>query len=397
MADSWLFIVIVLAIFIGWLLGRRSASGGRSAGARPSQYYQGLNYLLNDQPDGALDSFIEGLEVNSETLETHIAVGNLMRKKGEVDRAIRIHQNLLSRPSLPRAHLHQAHLELARDYISAGLLDRAERLLKDLIAESADSRDVAMRHLLEIYQAEKEWQQAIDTAQKLVPRRFFLKSSQPADDALMIALSHYCCEMAEQLLARNDYHQARSRLKQAINYDKNCVRASLLLADIEFRTGHYSHCLKALRKVRQQDPVFLPETAPLFKQCFNKMGREGAFQEEMQQHLQVYPSTSIVLAVAADLQGQEGDAAAAKFIGEALKRRPSLKGLAKLVNLHIANSNGQARENLTILQILLEQLVQDKPQYQCHHCGFSGKRLHWLCPSCKTWGQVKAIRGAEGD
>lgn len=397
MADSWFFIVIVLAIFIGWLLGRRSASTGNSPVVRPSQYYQGLNYLLNDQRDGALDSFIEGLEVNSETLETHIAVGNLMRKKGEVDRAIRIHQNLLSRPSLPRVHLHQAHLELARDYISAGLLDRAERLLKDLIAESAESGAVAMRHLLEIYQAEKEWQQAIDTAQKLLPRRFFLKSSQPADDALMVALAHYCCEMAEQSLVRNDYHQARTQLKQAISYDKNCVRASLLLAEIEFLTGHYSHCLKTLRKVQHQDPVFLPETTPLFKKCFAKMGREDAFQDEMQQHLQLYPSTSIVLAVVADLQARDGDEAAAKFIGDALKRRPSLKGLAKLVNLHIANSGGQAKENLTILQELIEQLVRDKPQYQCHHCGFSGKRLHWLCPSCKTWGQVKAIRGAEGD
>lgn len=398
MAEGWQLLLVFSAIVIGWLLGRRGrlVTGGDYS-PRPPQYYKGLNYLLSDQADGALDVFIEALEVNSETLETHIAVGNLMRRKGEVERAIRIHQNLLARPSLPSVHLHQAHLELARDFISAGLLDRAERLLEDLLKEAPELRSVAMRHLLEIYQDEKEWQRAIDTAQLLRPKKSLLKASPPVDKGIAAALSHYCCELAEVVLRKNDYRGARKQLKQALVYDRCCVRASLLLADVEYQTGHYAKAIKVLRRVRGQDPVFLPETVDLLKASFQQLGNSDGFYEEMQENLEIYPSTAIMLAVVEGLKVRRGDVVAGDFIAGELKRRPSLRGLAKLVELQIDSSSGRARENLNMLQSLFDQLMQSKPQYQCQHCGFSGKHLHWLCPGCKQWGQVKAIRGAEGD
>ena len=173
MNDLLIFALLFAAIAIGWWLGRRGAATVASSPELPGQYYKGLNYILEDRPDGAIDAFINALEVNSETLETHIALGNLLRKKGEVDRAIRIHQNLLARPSLPRSQVHLAHLELARDYISAGLLDRAERLLLDLVEESPAQRRTSQRHLLEIYQSEREWSRAIDIAKDLLPFSFF--------------------------------------------------------------------------------------------------------------------------------------------------------------------------------------------------------------------------------
>ncbi len=399
MADIWQLILVFSAIAIGWLLGRR----GRAVVASDSdttlqrQYYQGLNYLLDEKPDGALDAFIEALEVNSETLETHIAVGNLMRRKGEVERAIRIHQNLLARPSLPRVHLHQAHLELAKDYISAGLLDRAERLLMDLLIEAPDMREVAMRHLIEIYQDEKEWQKAIDTGRQLLPKKSLLKPTQPADKGVLVSLSHYCCELAQQAMAKNDFRTARSELKQALGYDKNCVRASLLLADVDFHTANYQHAVKVLKSVRDQDAEFLPETIDRLHACYQKLNQPEGFQEFIQESLALYPSARVLLASVEDIQKRQGDAKAAEFIGQELKRHPSLRGLAKLVELNITNSGGRERENLTILQLLIEQLLQSKPHYQCRHCGFSGRSLHWLCPSCKHWGEMKSIRGAEGD
>ncbi|ARN72906.1 lipopolysaccharide assembly protein LapB [Oceanicoccus sagamiensis] len=397
MADIWQLLLVFTAIAIGWWLGRRGRLVSADEGALHHQYYKGLNFLINDQPDGALDAFIEALEVNSETLETHIAVGNLMRRKGEVERAIRIHQNLLARPSLPRVHLHQAHLELARDFISAGLLDRAERLLHDLIKEAPELKETAMRHLLEIYKDEKEWQQAIDVAEQLLPKRSLLKAAAPVDKTITAALSHYCCELAELSLVKNDYHSARAQLKKALSHDRNCVRASLLIADIEFRTGHYAKAIKSLRKVRDQDPVFIPETIELLRSSFEHLGDDEGFYRYMMESLDIYPSASVLLHLVDDITAKKGVVAAAGFLGQELKKRPSLRGLAKLVEFHIANSSGQSKESLGILQLLIEQLMQSKPQYQCHHCGFSGKRLHWMCPGCKQWGQVKAIRGAEGD
>ena len=402
MLDPWLLLLIFSAIAIGWLLGYKSQRSAKvDTNSLHHQYYKGLNFLLNDQPDGALDAFIEALEVNSETLETHIAVGNLMRRRGEVDRAIRVHQNLLSRPSLPREQLHQAHLELAKDFISAGLLDRAELLLQDLMKEAPELKTVAMRHLLEIYQDEKEWQQALDTAQQLLPKRSLLKSTLPIDSSVTVALAHYCCEMAEEAISKKDYHTARSTLKQALSYDRDCVRASLLAASVEYRTAHFYKAIKNLRKVREQDPVFIPETINLLKSCYQELGDEPAFLNDLKQAIDICPSVTTLLELVEAIKDQQGNRAATELFAAELNRRPSLRGVAKFVELHSSSEGGsrddQSKAPLELLQTLLEQLLASKPQYQCQQCGFAGKHLHWLCPGCKQWGQVKAIRGVEGD
>ena len=398
--NLWLLLLLVLAIAIGWSLGRRSRAAKllpSKHGSVPSSYYKGLNYLLNDYPDRTLDSFIEALEVNSETLETHIAVGNLMRRKGEVERAIRIHQNLLSRPSLPREDLHQAHLELARDFISAGLLDRAERLLEELLREAPELRPVTMRHLLEIYQDEREWQQAIDTANLIQPKKSLLKPNVSGDPVIAVALSHYSCEQACDSLKRNDHLLARKQLKQALSDDKNCVRASLMLGELELNTGHFQQAIKALKKIRYQDFGFIPESIELLKQCYQQLDDRSGFHQYLLECLEQQPSISVVLSLADDIQQREGDIAAARFVSEELKKQPSLRGLEKLVELHLSTSTGESKEHLSTLQLLISQLMISKPQYRCQHCGFSGRQLHWLCPGCKQWGQLKSIRGAEGD
>ena len=398
MFDPWLLLLIFVAIAIGWLLGYKSQRIGKEeSGSLHPQYYKGLNFLIDEQPDGALDTFIGALEVNSETLETHIAVGNLMRRRGEVERAIRVHQNLLSRPSLPPEQLHQAHLELAKDFISAGLLDRAELLLLDLIKEAPELKSVAMRHLLEIYQDEKEWQQAIDTARQLLPRRSLLKSSQPVDISIAVALSHYCCEMAEEAMNKKDYHAARANLKQALSYEKRCVRASLLLATVEYRTGHFTRAVKNLKKVREQDPVFIPETISLLKLCYQELDDEQAFLNDLKQALIICPSVTTLLELIEAIKEQQGSHAATEYFAAELSRRPSLRGIAKFVELHAIQPSERISTSMKLLTNLLDQLLKNKPLYQCQHCGFAGKHLHWLCPSCKQWGQVKPIRGVEGD
>ncbi len=396
---AWQFLLIFSAIAIGWWLGRRKRSSVNAELLSPyhNDYYKGLNYLLNDQSDAAIDSFVDKLEVNSETLETHLSIGNLMRRKGEVERAIRIHQNLLARPSLAKPQVHRAHLELARDFIAAGLLDLAERLLEELLLESPDARETAGRHLLEIYQDEREWQKAIDIAQSLLPKRSLLLTAGAAEPALTRAIAHYYCELAEPLIKRNDLLGARSKLKQALAIDKQCVRASLLIADIEFRNAHYNQSLKSLKRVAQQDPALISETLQPLKNCYRELHNSAAYREYLLSCLEQYPSASIMLALVDNIQQEKGDVAAGEFIGQALKHRPSLRGLAKLVELHIAGSSGSAKENLGILQLLIEQLLVNKASYQCQHCGFSGRQMHWLCPSCKQWGQIQSIRGADAD
>lgn len=391
------FLLVFSAIVCGWLLGRYAwvRRGSGSDGYR--RYYRGLNYLLNEQPDEAIDSFIQSLEVNGETLDTHLAVGNLMRRKGEVERAIKIHQNLLSRPNLPAAQQHQAHLELARDFVSAGLLDRAERLLLDLINQSPALREISQQQLMELYQDEREWQRAIDVGQALLPRRGRLLSSAAPNQQVLVAVAHYHCELAELALLRNDYHTARSQLKKALQQDRGCARASLLAGKVEFRTGHLRQAVRILRRVRDQDPALLPEVIDTLRSCHYQLGEPEAYRQFLLDCLNDYPSTLLLLAVAEELRTHQGQVAALDFLKERLSQRPTLRGVTRLIELLRLETGSELRDGVALLQQLLDQLLLSKPNYQCHHCGFAGRSLHWLCPSCKQWNTIKPIRGLEGD
>lgn len=399
MNDYLVFLLLFIAIAIGWFLGRRSPRQVKTSPDLPSQYYKGLNYLLDGRQDGAVDAFIGALEVNSETLETHIALGNVLRKKGEVERAIRIHQNLLARPSLPRAQVHQAHLELARDYISAGLLDRAERLLLDLVKESSPQRRASQRLLIDIYQRERDWQRAIDVATQLVPRKSLLGGA-PSEiggatpQPVTIGLSHYYCELAKERHEAGEYPEARQLLQEALIHDKRSVRASIMLGRVECDSGRFKQAIKALRKVRTQDADFIAETIPTLRRCYRELDDEKSLRGYLQDCLDSSPGAPLVIAAAEDLLEAEGIAVAEEFLAVHLAKQPSLLGLKQLLGLKISLSDGEAREHLSLLQGLVARLVEERPSYRCVHCGFSGLHLHWFCPGCKYWGTMKPIRGA---
>ncbi|GAB1258041.1 lipopolysaccharide assembly protein LapB [Aurantivibrio plasticivorans] len=395
MPDLLMLILFVVAIAIGFALGYRSASKKqveRSAQALDKSYFKGLNLLLNEQPDAAIDTFIEAFEVNSDTLETHLALGNMLRRQGEVDRAIRIHQNLLARPGLTLDQQHLSQLELARDYVKAGLLDRAERLFQELVELSPEHRDTSLEQLIEIYRDEKEWQNAIHAVELLVGKRF---SKIPPK--WRCAQAHFCCELAEQALDKNDYLSARRHLKTALNYDKSLVRASLLWGQLEYQLGNSREALKILKKIPQQDADYLGEALDLFVKCYEQLGDFVGLQKFLQHLQDEYPHNSIVLELTERVRLSKGDLAAADFIGSQLKDRPSVKGVSKLLDFYLDHSKEKAKDNLSLLKQLVDQLVDTKPTYRCTHCGFTGNHLHWLCPSCKTWNSIKAIRGVEGE
>ncbi|MBA6412857.1 lipopolysaccharide assembly protein LapB [Parahaliea sp. F7430] len=404
MNDLLIFALLFVATGLGWYLGSSSAKARTSVKRDlPSQYYRGLNYLLDGRPDGAVDAFIDALEVNSETLETHIALGNLLRKRGEVDRAIRIHQNLLARPSLPQAQVHQAHLELARDYISAGLLDRAERLLLDLIKESAEQRRPSQRYLLEIYQSQREWSEAIALAKQLLPRKSLLGSSTVvAQDSaqgqpVSLVLAHYYCELASDKQAAGELLEAAKLLQQALNHDKHCVRASIMQGELEQAAGNSKQAIKALRRVKQQDPDYIPETIATLRSSYAAVDDLAAFRSYLDECLEEHPSVPLMMAVAEDLRAADGSDAAAGFLTEQLTQQPSLRGLARLIHLQIDDAQGKVRDDLALLQVVIDRLIEERPAYRCGKCGFSGRQLHWYCPGCKCWGTIKAIRGARAD
>lgn len=396
MSDILMLLLLVIAIAIGYFLGRASTRKKVSPQLNPlfsQNYFKGLTQLLNEQPDAAIDTFIEALEVNSDTLETHLALGNVLRRQGEVDRAIRIHQNLLARPGLSSTQQHHAQLELARDYVRAGLFDRAERLFLELVERSAELRQTCLEGLVEIYRDEKEWGKAIATVEQLVGRRFN-KAELPK---WRRAQAHFSCELAVQAMEQSDLFAARRHVKAALGYDKDLVRASLLWAELEHEQGDNREAIKILRRVPQQDPDYVVEMLPLLVSCYEALGDYEGLEKNLEQLQEDYPSNSIILELTERIRQSHGDMAAASYIAGALKVRPSARGVSKLLDFYIKHSKEKAQDNLRLLKELIDQIMISKPSYRCEQCGFTGNQLHWLCPSCKSWSTVKAIRGVEGE
>jgi len=383
-----LLLLLPIAAFSGWLVGRRSRSVKTERGRAdiPADYLKGMNYLLNEQPDKAIDTFIQMLDVDSNTVETHLALGGLFRRRGEVDRAIRIHQNLIARPTLKKEERTQALFELGQDYMRAGLLDRAETLLSEL-ADSDQRHHSALKLLLDIYQQEKEWQNAIQIAKK-----YELRMGKD----LGASIAQFYCELAEQVRAQGEPLRALKLLKKALNEERSCVRASLLEADIEISAGDAKSALRAAQRVEQQDADFIPEALPLIKRCYQVLGRKDEFRRYLQRLLDNHSSIAVVLELADLIQEAEGEEAAEKFVTDFLKHTPSVFGIERLIDLNLERVKDEVKDKLLVLKNVTGDVLKNKPMYLCHHCGFTGRTLHWQCPGCKCWNTVKPVQGTEG-
>ena len=384
-----LWLLLPVAAASGWIMARRSTDRTQQTRSRNfnSEYFQGLNFLLNEQPDKAIEVFIRMLEVDSDTVETHLALGNLFRRRGEVDRAIRIHQNLIARPTLNKAQRSAALLELGQDYMRAGWLDRAESLFDELLENNLHTV-LASRHLLDIYQQEKEWDKAINVARRLDGDRG--QSMKPV-------IAQFYCEQAEIALRKGDENLAQQMLKRALAQDRRCVRASLLQGRIAMRAENCKLALKTFRQVEEQDIEYLPEILEQMRQCYENLDSADALQEYLREIMKRYTGVSPALMYAELIARTQGDNAAAEFMTEQVRKRPSVRGLGRLIDLSLAGASGKARDDLLILRDLVTQLLNNKPVYKCIHCGFAGKSLYWQCPGCKEWNTVKPIHGVEGE
>lgn len=382
-----LAILLFATVFVAWYLGfrMRPMQDETQRINLPRDYFVGLNFLLNEEPDKAVDVFIKMLEVDSSTVETHLAVGKLFRRRGEVDRAIRIHQNLIARPQLDKIYREQSLFELGQDYLAAGVLDRAERVFSDL-ATVKDYSLPALHALLDIYQQEKSWENAIQVARKL--ENISKKSIQPI-------IAHYYCELAEIAHAKGQNEQTNQYLKQALLCDNHCVRASLLQAKLDMNNSDYKSALRHLKRVKTQNPDYLSEAIETLAACYEKLNEEEKLVAYLMQVLQEYPKIPVVLILSERIRKWKGDKKAANFVADYVRRYPSISGLHLFINLHMSSVEGRAHDDLMILHGLTKKLLANKPDYRCVSCGFAGKTLHWQCPGCKQWSSVKPAYSLE--
>lgn len=388
---EWILLLclVILAVYIAWTTVKHDGNPPTIKSVRniPPEYLKGLNYVLNEQQDKAIDLFIRMLEVDSDTVETHLALGYLFRRRGEVDRAIRIHQNLIARPTLNEDQRSLALLELGMDYMRSGLLDRAESLFKELV-NSRRYGVQAYMELLDIYQQGKDWEEAIEVARRL--------QSINSDD-LSRQIAQFNCELAEQSLTTGNLKEARQYIRRALNTDPGCVRASLLEAQIACREDNFRTALKSFKRIEKQDADYLPEVIAPIMQCYRELGKLDDAMKYLQDIVDRYGGMTPLLYLTRLIEETRGEKDAIKFISQELKRNPSVRGVDKLLEYVLGMADGEIRDNLQTIKEMTGNLLNNSPVYKCHHCGFDAKLMHWHCPSCKQWSTIKPVFGVAGE
>lgn len=388
MTEFLLLPLIPLAAWGGWwsarnLFRRNEQKRNRMFSRR---YFQGLNYLLNEQPDKAIQVFLEMAEVNKDTVETHLALGSLFRRRGEVDRAIRLHQNIISKQHLDDEQRTKALLELGEDYMRAGLFDRAERLFSELTQRGTEAPQ-ALRHLLDIYQQEKDWHKALDMARELEAH---------TGERMGVYMAHFCCELAEEELHAGQLEAARKQLRQARRHDPQSIRARMILARIVRRQDHGEEALDLYEEIADMDSDFIPQILDDYLACAGEAGQQERAEARLRAWCERHGSISVVLTLTAMIREAEGVDAAARFLAAELSRNPSVRGLDRLIELKL-KGGPEIESGDEILRSVAQRLLARQPTHRCAHCGYSGHTHYWQCPSCKRWSTTRVIHGVLGD
>ncbi|KZC35210.1 MULTISPECIES: lipopolysaccharide assembly protein LapB [Rhodanobacter] len=381
--------LVPAAFVLGWWASRQADArrSGAEVSELSSDYFRGLNYLLNEEQDKAIEVFLKLAEYNRDTVETHLALGNLFRRRGEVDRAIRLHQHLVSRPGLTDAMKTVALLELGEDYMRAGLLDRAEALFSDLVAMDAHAPS-ALRHLIAIYQHERDWHKAIEHARRL-------EVMTGEDEAPMIA--QFYCELADRSRQHGARAEARDYLRQAFECQPGCVRAFMLTGRLLSEDGQHAEAVAAYEAAIKADIAFTPDILPPLLNSYARSQQMERAEHFLHDMLGRYHGVSPVLALTHLYRQRDGERAAIDFLTAQLRKRPSVRGLMALIDATMDKIEGEARENFLILRDLTRKLLEGQAMYRCSRCGFGAKAHHWQCPSCKSWSTIRPIHGVASE
>ena len=387
MDPIWLLLLLPTAAVGGWIMAKRDRNPASGAKKLPEAYFKGLSFLLNDQPDKALRLFLEVVEVDSETVEMHLALGNLFRRRGEIERATRIHQNLVARSDLEEELRTLALFELAQDYFKGGLFDRAENLFRELM-EVPEHREQAGRFLLQIYDQEKEWSNAILVAEEL---------TRISDQDLSDCLAQYCCELAEKAITEGRNGRAERYLESAFKYDPRCIRAVIQSGRMASMRANHNNAISIWRGLEHWAPQALGEVVDHVANSYAVLGDRKNYKLFLQGAVKNNPDARIITALV-ELVKQDGIEAGQALLVNLVRNHPSLEGLCELLKSHAAGDRpAREKKDFTMLADLLSQVLGQGRGYHCDTCGFSSNSLHWQCPGCKGWGTVQKRAALQGD
>jgi lipopolysaccharide biosynthesis regulator YciM len=371
--------LLFLAAALGYVFARLGQLDDEDRGPSGLDYVRGLKFLLKEQPDRALEALTGAAELDEDTIETHFALGQLFRRRGEVERAIRVHRDLIERPNLKRDAREQAQFELAQDYLSAGLFDRAEALLTE-IRDSPKIGLEALRKLIRLSELTREWERAIDLHRELEKR----------DRAAGISgtVSHYFCELAEQARQGGDLGRASAWLDRAALGRPESVRVLLSRAAVAADGGDESTALGCFRRVAEREPSLLVEVLPRLSAFCRASDCENRFAEFLHELLEHDSQAGRAVAFATMLDPAITDKRALECLWEFVSTDATLQALVGGDRLR-GPLDDERREVLVRVRGALRAMAINGRTYRCLECGYTSASMQWQCPGCAAWDTVR--------
>ena len=385
--ELWWLLALPVFFGLGWIAARIDIKQlVQESRALPRSYFKGLNFLLNEQPDKAIEAFLEAARVDPETIELHFALGSLFRRRGEADRAIRVHQYLVERDNLTEEQRLHALSELGQDFLKLGLLDRAEEIFVRL--RGTTRNEEAMRTLLEIYQQEKEWQKAIEIAEQLPDH---------AGHEWIKEVANFHCELASDALLNEQPEQAGKHLELALSVNRKCARAIMLQGDIALKQGDTEGAIVHWKRIEQQNPVYLALVAGRLMDAYRRLGKEATGVQLLRSYLEEYSSLDLLEAIFQAEIANGTPAGAYVLVRDELRRNPTLQGLDKMLEAQILSASPEQRNDLELMKNLIHNHTRRVARYRCNSCGFKARQFYWRCPACGGWETYPPKRTEEFD
>ncbi|MBC7787190.1 MAG: lipopolysaccharide assembly protein LapB [Methylophilaceae bacterium] len=381
--EYWWLLTLPLFFTLGWMAARVDIKQLLSESTTlPAAYFKGLNFVISDQPQKAIEAFTDAVQVNSSSLELHFALGSLFRRTGEVDRAIHLHLDLLDNRELAEPQKRAVKAELAQDYLKAGLYDRAEELFKTL--DDNRYRQPALRALLEIYVREREWAKAIEIATEL---------ERLSGVPFRKEIGQYYCELALTSLLAADMQSAGHELSLALDANKNCVRANVMLGDIEADAGANLAAISYWKRIEFQQPEYLGLVAAKLLKSYRALKKLEDGIAQLNEYASTYKLASLLTALYEATLAEQGAENAAKLARNELIRKPSLQTLDQLLQARAMDESPRSQVNeqdLQLMQQTVRNAIGNRRAYFCDQCGFRAKQYHWQCPACNAWESLPA-------
>jgi lipopolysaccharide biosynthesis regulator YciM len=372
---TWVLLGFPIAFTLGWLASRLDLRQLRIENRQaPKAYFKGLNFLLNEQQDQAIDAFIEAVQNDPDTSELHFALGNLFRRRGEYERAVRVHEHLMSRGDLAQPERERAQHALALDFLKAGLLDRAEAALRKL--EGTPFEEEAWLALLSIYERSRDWANATEIAARL---------GSSSHGSFSTRQAHYLCEQASTSVAAGDTAKALDSLRQAVALAPASARPLIDLAKLQNQLGQPHEALQTLLRLPEAAPQALPLAAVLLANIAQNSREQPATLALLKASYAQAPSIDVIEAI---VKLEEDPVAARQWYVQHLEREVSLVAAGKW----IAGEKLEDAHHHTLVQRAMDQATKPLMRYRCAACGFEATQHFWHCPGCQAWDSYPARR-----